>query len=42
MLDLDRPSYVHVPSLVDHVGDTSTVGHDDIAGTLRGYRFGER
>jgi hypothetical protein len=42
MLDLGRPIYVHVPSLVDHVGDTSTVGHDDIAGTLRGHRFGER
>jgi len=42
MLDLARPSFVHVPSLVDHVGDTSTVGHDDVAGKLRGYRFGEK
>jgi hypothetical protein len=42
MLDLGRPIYVHVPSLVDHVGDTSTVGHDDIVGAIRGYRFGER
>jgi len=42
MLDLARPSFVHVPSLVDHVGNTSTVGHDDVAGRLRGYRFGER
>jgi hypothetical protein len=42
MLDLGRPIYVHVPSLVDHVGDTSTIGHDDIAGALRGHRFGER
>jgi hypothetical protein len=41
MLDLGRPSYVHVPSLVDHVGATSTLGHDDVAPTLRGYRFGE-
>ena len=42
MLDLGYPSYVHVPSLVDHVGETSTIGHDDVAGDLRGYRFGER
>jgi hypothetical protein len=39
MLDLGRPSYVHVPSLVDHVGETSTLGHDDVASQLRGYRF---
>jgi hypothetical protein len=42
MLDLGRPSYVHVPSLVDHVGETSTLGHDDVVGTIRGYRFGEK
>jgi hypothetical protein len=42
MLDLGHPSFVHVPSLVDHVGKTSTIGHDDVAGILRGYRFGER
>lgn len=42
MLDLGRPSYVHVPSLVDHVGYTSTIGHDDVAPKLRGYRFGEK
>jgi hypothetical protein len=42
MLDLGYPSYVHVPSLVDHVGETSTIGHDDVAGNLRGHRFGER
>ena len=42
MLDLGRPSYVHVPSLVDHVGETSTLGHDDIASTLRGHRFMEK
>lgn len=41
MLDMRRPTYVHVPSLVDHVGDTSTVGHDDLVGSIRGYRFGE-
>jgi hypothetical protein len=41
MLDLGRPSYVHVPSLVDHVGATSTLGHDDVAPGLRGYRFRE-
>lgn len=41
MLDLGRPSYVHVPSLVDHVGETSTLGHDDVSPKLRGYRFGE-
>lgn len=40
MLDLGRPSYVHVPSLVDHVGETSTLGHDD-AQMPCGYRFGE-
>lgn len=39
MLDLGRPSYVHVPSLVDHVGETSTLGHDDVSPKLRGYRF---
>jgi hypothetical protein len=42
MLDLGCPSFVHVPSLVDHVGETSTIGHDDVAGNLRGHRFGER
>ena len=42
MLDLERPSFVHVPSLVDHIGATSSIGNDDIAGSLRGYRFGER
>ncbi len=41
MLDLGRPSYVHVPSLVDHVGETSTIGHDDVSPKLRGYRFGK-
>ena len=39
MLELTRPSFVHVPSLVDHVGDTSTIGNDDVAGSIRGYRF---
>lgn len=39
MLDLGRPSYVHVPSLVDHVGETSTLGHDDVSPKLRGYHF---
>jgi hypothetical protein len=42
MLDLGRPSFVHVPSLVDHIGATSTLGHDDVASRLRGYRFGEK
>lgn len=42
MIDLDLPSYVHVPSLVDHVGRTSTIGHDDVSPGLRGYRFGEK
>lgn len=42
MLDLGHPSFVHVPSLVDHIGRTSTIGHDDVAGSLRGHRFGER
>jgi len=41
MLDLGRPSLVRVPSLVDHVGETSTIGHDDVAGGLRGHRFGQ-
>lgn len=42
MLDLGLPSFVHVPSLVDHIGETSTLGHDDIAAGLRGHRFGEK
>jgi len=42
MLELGRPSYVHVPSLVDHIGMTSTLGHDDVATWVRGYRFGEK
>jgi hypothetical protein len=37
MLDLGRPSFVHVPSLVDHIGDTSTIGRT--GGGRRGYRF---
>jgi hypothetical protein len=41
MLDLERPSFVHVPSLVDHIGTTSTIGRDeDSAEGRRGYRFG--
>jgi hypothetical protein len=42
MLDLGRPSFVHVPSLVDHIGETSTLRGDDFAAGLRGYRFGEK
>ena len=42
MLDLGLPSFVHVPSLVDHVGETSTLREDDFAAGLRGYRFGEK
>ena len=42
MIDLGRSSFVHVPSLVDHIGETSTIGHDDVARGLRGYRFGEQ
>lgn len=42
MLDLGRPSYVHVPSLVDHIGVTSTLGHDREIAHARGYRFGQR
>jgi hypothetical protein len=41
MLDLGYPSFVHVPSLVDHIGETSTLRDDDFAAGLRGYRFGE-
>lgn len=41
MLDLNRPSFVHVPSLVDHIGTTSTIGHDAVVDRIRGYRFGE-
>jgi hypothetical protein len=37
MLDLGRPSFVHVPSLVDHIGNTSTIGRS--GGGRRGYRF---
>ena len=40
MLDLNRPSFVHVPSLVDHIGATSTIGRDgDSEEGRRGYRF---
>jgi hypothetical protein len=42
MLDLGFPSFVHVPSLVDHIGETSTLREDDFAAGLRGYRFGEK
>jgi len=42
MIDLGRPSFVHVPSLVDHVGMTSTLGHDKVVAKIRGYRFGQR
>ena len=42
MFDLGLPSFVHVPSLVDHVGETSTLREDDFAAGLRGYRFGEK
>lgn len=42
MLDLGRPSFVHVPSLVDHVGETSTIGHDHRLERTRGYRFDEK
>lgn len=42
MLDLGRPSFVHVPSLADHIGTTSTIGRDgDLARGRRGYRFSE-
>jgi hypothetical protein len=39
MLDLNRPSFVHVPSLVDHIGDTSTINNDALTLGRRGYRF---
>jgi hypothetical protein len=42
MLELDRPSFVHLPSLVDHIGVTSTIGNGDSEWGRRGYRFGER
>jgi hypothetical protein len=42
MLDLGHPSFVYVPSLVDHIGETSTLRDDDFAAGLRGYRFGEK
>ena len=42
MLDLGWTSLVHVPSLVDHIGTTSTIGRDDDpAWGRRGYRFDE-
>jgi hypothetical protein len=42
MIDMGRPSYVHVPSLVDHIGVTSTIGRDrEAAAGRRGYRFGK-
>jgi hypothetical protein len=40
MMDMKRPSYVHVPSLVDHIGVTSTIGRDrEAPAGRRGYRF---
>ena len=42
MIDMRRPTYVHVPSLVDHIGVTSTIGRDrEAAAGRRGYRFGK-
>lgn len=40
MIDLGRPSFVHVPSLVDHVGTTSTIENN--SAHLRGYRFRQK
>jgi hypothetical protein len=40
MLELGRPSFVHLPSLVDHIGSTSTIGNDgDSAWGRRGFHF---
>lgn len=44
MLELERPNFVHLPSLVDHIGTTSTIGRgdgcdEDPASGRRGYRF---
>lgn len=41
MLDLKRPSFVHVPSLVDHVGEFSTVGNKGLIPRRVGHRFCE-
>lgn len=42
MVDMCRPTYVHVPSLVDHIGVTSTIGRDrEAPAGRRGYRFGK-
>lgn len=41
MLDLRRPSFVHLPSLVDHIGETSTIGHGGRTPGRVGYRFSE-
>lgn len=42
MRDLGNPSFVHVPSLVDHIGETSTLREDDFSAGLSGYRFGRK
>jgi hypothetical protein len=39
MLALKRPCYIHVPSMVDHIGNTSTIGNGGISQGRRGYRF---
>ena len=41
MLDLRRPCFVHLPSLVDHIGETSTVGHEGRTRGRVGHRFRE-
>jgi hypothetical protein len=41
MLDLRRPSFVHLPSLVDHIGEVSTMGHAGLTPRRVGYLFRE-
>lgn len=44
MLELERPIFIHLPSLADHIGTTSTIGRgdgcdEDPTSGRRGYRF---
>lgn len=35
------PVYQHLPSLADHIGETSTLGHGELTPERRGFRYNE-
>lgn len=35
------PVYQHLPSLADHIGETSTLGHGELTPDRRGFRYNE-